>query len=179
MDSHTAPVKQQSRPREQCKFELDFSLEEVPMEEPDFPKIEGLNQNSKIFTTTVPHLGQVSKSKHLIVVFFVPDCPQRERLVQIILENGGCMSPYVEAQGFQILPEGAKNIESHPEQFFYNGLVVYEKWVHMCVKHVKFMPPSHEFRALVIKNGKKVPQLLKKKTAYTLLEVLEIWNEIQ
>lgn len=89
------------------------------------------------------------------------------------------MSPYVEAQGFQILPEGAKNIESQPELFFFNGLVVYEKWIHMCVKHSKFMPPSHEFRALVIKNGNKVPQLLKKKTAYTLLEVLEIWNEIQ
>jgi hypothetical protein len=48
-----------------CPFERDFAYDEKCSKECPFPADEEVKQGSKIFTTKIPHFGEVSKRKPL------------------------------------------------------------------------------------------------------------------
>ena len=51
--------------RDPCPFERDFVYDEKCSNECPFPADEELKLGSIIFTTKIPHFGEVSKSKPL------------------------------------------------------------------------------------------------------------------
>lgn len=61
-----------------CPFEKDEHYDEKEDKGLDLPKIDGIKQNSKIFTSKIPFIGEVSKSKpKLTSVFYIPECEQK------------------------------------------------------------------------------------------------------
>lgn len=60
---------------------------------------------------------------------------------------------------------------------FYLWPIYHESWIEDCVREQRFIQPLSQHRVPDPKGQRKV--LDKKKSAYTILEVMEIWNEIQ
>lgn len=89
------------------------------------------------------------------------------------------MSPFAESLGYQIVPDGANvRLLEQSEQFF-NAPIYTERWIQDCVSEGRFLEPSLQYKVPDVKGLKKIPDLLKKKTGYTQLEILAIYDEIQ
>ncbi len=63
-------------------------------------------------------------------------------------------------------------------EHFYVGPIYHEQWIDDCVKDKKFFNPTSQHRVTDPKGALKISND-KKKHLYTILEVMEIWNEIQ
>jgi hypothetical protein len=103
----------------------------------------------------------------------------------MIIENGGCVSPYLECGGFQILPNGnivsSRNyqhlLQNMTENYFV-GPIYLESWIEDCIREKRFINQTSQHWVSDPKGGKKISSD-KKKSLYTILEVMEIWNEVQ
>jgi len=61
---------------------------------------------------------------------------------------------------------------------YYIGPIYHEAWIDDCIREKWFIIPNSSHRVSEPKGALKISSD-KKKSLYTILEVMEIWNEIQ
>ena len=70
-DEHTTPPREQMKRREPFNFEETYNLEDETVAPHTFKTEEELEQKSKIFTTSLPLFGQVSKVRFTIIMIIL------------------------------------------------------------------------------------------------------------
>lgn len=62
---------------------------------------------------------------------------------------------------------------------YYAGHIMHEQWIHDCIKENKFINPSKAHILITDTKGELKISKSEKKSLYTVLEVIELWHEIQ
>lgn len=137
---------------------------------------ENVNDNdsqskSMIFTEEIPKCGRVS------MLFYIPDsCAEKDKLRQLIKENGGNIAVVHECFTYQIAcPEDVKHdtIEEH----YYKGKIFSSNWITESVEKGELLPKD-KYSLMKIANGREF-EFNKGKMQYTLREAILVYDWIK
>jgi hypothetical protein len=123
-----------------------------------------VSENSRIFARKFPLLGWVP------IGFYIPDCPSKYDLRILIEKHGGIVIKY-EAFCYQIKPEK----ECNDSRKFYTGNIYSSKWIKACIKRGRFIEDNEAY-CLGFNRNLDLKTITKKRTAYTIIEVLKMFD---
>lgn len=119
---------------------------------------------SRIFARKFPILGWIP------IGFYIPDCPSKYELRRLIEKHGGIVIKY-EAFTYQIKPEK----ECNDSRKFYTGNIYSSKWIKACIKRGRFIEDNDTY-CLGFNRNYELKTITKKRTAYTIIEVLKMFD---
>lgn len=121
--------------------------------------------NTRIFARKFPKLSWVP------IGFFIPDCPSKYELRKLIEKHGGIVIKKYEAFTYQIKPEK----ECNDSRKFYTGNIYSSKWIKACIKRNHFIENNDTY-CLGFNVNKEMKTIHKKRTAYTIIEILKMFD---
>ncbi|CAI2365969.1 unnamed protein product [Moneuplotes crassus] len=119
---------------------------------------------TRIFARKFPIIGWVP------IGFYIPDCTSKYDLRRLIEKHGGIVVKY-EAFCYQIKPQK----ECNDLKKFYTGNIYSSKWIKACIKRGKFIEDNESY-CLGFNRNPALKTITKKRTAYTIIEVLKMFD---